>query len=86
MKIQLVNKPYCTFYRNFLNSVHEQIQKLRGMERLWCVFGNRKPDGDCNVPHPAIFYVCFDFDNGFTHYSLYDPRFLEEYAQLYLGG
>ncbi len=56
------------------------------MECLWRLFGHRQPDGDRYQQDPAVFYVCFDPYDGLPYYHLYDPRILEKYAEIYLGG
>ena len=56
------------------------------MECLWCLFGHRQQDGYCDKPYPPVFYLCLHPYDGVPYYSLYDTRFLAEYAEIYLGG
>ena len=56
------------------------------MERLWRMFSHRQPDGNCNQQDQAILHVRLYSYNGFSNYPLHDPRILEKYAKIYLGG
>jgi hypothetical protein len=53
------------------------------MERLWCLRGYRRPDGNLYEPHPAIFHIYFSFDGGFPDNSLYGAGFLEKYPEIH---
>lgn len=53
------------------------------MECLWRLFSHRLQVRYCHHPYSAIFYLRFDFDNGFTNYSLHGACFLEECPQVY---
>lgn len=56
------------------------------MECFWRLYRHREQDGHCHFQDQAVFYVYFPAHNGFTHYYLYDPGLLEEYAEVYLVG
>lgn len=56
------------------------------MERIWCLFSYWQPYGNCHQQDPAVFYVRFHSDNGVPDYYIYDPGFLAEYEEVYVGG
>lgn len=70
----------------FLILQHEQIQKLCGMECLWCLFGHRRQDGNCDHPDQAVFYLCLSSHDGFSYYYLYGTGIPEEYPEVCNGG
>ena len=55
------------------------------MECFWCLHSHWQPDGHCYQQDPAIFYVHIPAYPGFPDHYLHDPRFLAEYAEIYLG-
>ena len=55
------------------------------MECLWRLFSHRQPDGNCHQQDPAVFYLYLAAYFWLPYYHLYDTRFLEEYAEVYLG-
>ena len=56
------------------------------MECLWCLFCHWQPDGHCDQPDPAVFYVHLPPDDGLPDYYLHGAGFLEKYAKLCEGG
>ena len=55
------------------------------MECLRRLFRYRRPDGYCPQSYPAVFYLHFTGNNGFSYYYLYDTRFLEKYEKVCEG-
>lgn len=55
------------------------------MECLWRLFCHRQPDGHLCQQDPAVFYVYVHPYDGLPDRSVYDPGFLEKYAEIYVG-
>lgn len=56
------------------------------MECLWGMQRHWQPDGYCHQQDPAIFYIHLPAHDGLPDYPVHGARFLEKYAEVYLGG
>lgn len=56
------------------------------MECLWRLFRYRQPHGHSPKPYPAVLYLHFIANNGFSDHYLYGIGLLEKYEELRKGG
>lgn len=69
-----------------LNQYYAKDQGISGIERFWRLFCYWRKAGYCVFAYPVMVYLYFLSYHGISGGCVYDPRFLDQYQELYIGG